>query len=114
MKCVEEISNLNGVKITQFKGKININNSYYNNLASIINPEILFSLTKLPEIQAGNKFIKRSFLKSAQFLKENLDELKDININILCAIQRGLEIDSKMMAVEMKQQRFAVEYLISL
>ncbi|CAD8063904.1 unnamed protein product [Paramecium sonneborni] len=108
MKCVEGLSNLDGVKITSLEGKKIFTNQQYNNLARLINPEILVSLTELPEIQAGNKSLKRSSQKSARFLKESLDQLKDTNIGIFGAIQGGLETDFKIMAAE--EQKFAVDY----
>ncbi|CAK65850.1 unnamed protein product (macronuclear) [Paramecium tetraurelia] len=108
MKCVERSSNYDGVKITQLGGNKFIKNQQYNNLARLINPDILVSLTEQSEIQTGYNSIKRSAQKSAKFLKESLNELKDTQICIFGAIQGGLDIDQKIIAAE--TQRFAADY----
>ncbi|CAK73353.1 unnamed protein product (macronuclear) [Paramecium tetraurelia] len=108
MKCVEGSSNKDGVKIAQLEGIKPMTNQQYIELAKTINPEMLVSLTEKLEIQAGQKSTKRSSAKSAKFLKESLDQLKDTQISIYGAIQGGLDTVSKIIAAE--EQKFAIDY----
>jgi queuine tRNA-ribosyltransferase subunit QTRTD1 len=60
----------------------------------------MVSLTELPEMAAGYKSLKRSITKSAKFLRETLEELKDTDICVYGAIQGALEVDLRTLAAE--------------
>lgn len=75
-------------------------NQQYNSLARTINPEFMVSLTEYPDMAAGYKSLKRSIAKSAKFLRETLEELKDTEICVYGAIQGGLEVDLRTLAAE--------------